>query len=147
VQRRRILAFLCLLAIIALRIEPQLLQLPFVSRQLLSAILYRWPETQAPGDWARYPTFLQQVRERTKEGDKIAVIIPTMKWDDGYSYAYYRATYFLAGRDVLPLITADDRPHMENFYAARYVIVWHRPLHPRMGEVVWQGEGGALLRH
>ncbi len=147
VQHRRVLAILGLFAIVALRIEPQLLQMPFVSRRTLSAILYRWPETQMPGDWMRFPRFLQQVRERTREGDTIAVIIPNMKWDDGYSYAYYRASYFLTGRRVLPLLTSDDRAHMENFYAARYILVWHRPIHPRMGEVVWKGEGGVLLRN
>ena len=146
-QPRRIAALLCLLAIAALRIEPQLMQLPFASRRPIRAILYRWPETQMPGDWLRYPRFLQQVRDRTQEGDTITVIIPRMKWDDGYSYAYYRASYFLTGRRVLPLLDADDRAHMENFYGSRYVMVWHRPTHPRMGEVVWKGEGGVLLRH
>jgi len=134
------------MAIVALRIEPQLLQMPFVSHRILSVILYRWPETQMPGDWLRFPRFLQEVRARTKEGDKIAVIIPTMKWDDGYSYAYYRSSYYLTGRDVLPLLTPDNQSHMENFYAAQYVIVWHRPVHPRMGSVVWEGEGGALVK-
>jgi hypothetical protein len=147
VQRRRVLALLAVCAIVALRIEPQLLQLPFVSRGTLSAILSRWPETQMPGDWLRYPRFLQQVQARTNEGDTIAVIIPTMKWDDGYSYAFYRASYFLTGRQVLPLITSDDRSHLENFRAARYIVVWHRPVHPGMGAVVWQGEGGVLLKH
>ncbi len=145
-QRRRVLALLALLTIVALRIEPQLLQMPFVSRRTLSAILYRWPETQMPGDWLRFPRFLQEVGARTKEGDRIAVIIPKMNWDDGYSYAYYRASYFLAGREVLPLITADGKSHMENFYGAQYVVVWHRPVHPRMGRVVWEGEGGALVK-
>ena len=46
-----------------------------------------------------------------------------------------------------PLLTADDKSHIENFYAANYVIVWHRPVHPRMGKVVWAGEGGVLLTH
>jgi hypothetical protein len=134
------------MAIVALRIEPQLLQMPFVSRRILSVVLYRWPETQMPGDWLRFPRFLEEVRARTKEGDKIAVIIPTMKWDDGYSYAYYRASYYLAGRDVLPLLNPENQSLMDNFYAAQYVIVWHRPVHPRMGTVVWEGEGGALVK-
>lgn len=120
--------------------------MPFVSHRVLGIILSRWPETQMPGDWLHFPRFLQEVRARTKEGDKIAVIIPAMKWDDGYSYAYYRSSYFLTGREVLPLLDPEDRPHMENFYNARYVIVWHRPTHPRMGRVVWEGEGGALVQ-
>ena len=142
-QARRVAALLAILAIIALRIEPQLLQLPFVSRQGLTSALLRWPD----GAWQQYPRFLQEVRARTNDGDTIAVIVPTMKWDDGYSYAYYRASYFLTGRQVLPLITSDDSSHFENFRAARYVAVWHRAIHPRMGEVVWRGEGGVLLKH
>jgi hypothetical protein len=138
-------AAIAFLTIVAIRIEPQLLQLPFAGTRTLSAILSRWPETQMPGDWLRYPRFLQQVEQRTQAGDTIAVIIPNMKWNDGYSYAYYRASYFLPGRRVLPLLDPDDRAHMENFYAANYVIVWHRPTHPRLGEVVWLGEGGVLL--
>jgi hypothetical protein len=144
--QRRLLALLALVLIVAVRIEPQLLQMPFVSHRILSVILYRWPETQMPGDWLRFPRFLEEVRARTRGGDKIGVIIPTMKWDDGYSYAYYRSSYYLTGRDVLPLLTAENQSHMENFYAAQYLIVWHRPVHPRMGTVVWQGEGGALVK-
>lgn len=142
-QRRRILALLCLFAIVALRIEPQLLQLPFIDRTSLVSALARL----ADGTWQQYPRFLQQVRARTREGDSITAIVPTMKWDDGYSYAYYRASYFLAGRQVLPLITSDDHFHPENFRAVRYVFVWRTPVDGRMGAVVWAGEGGVLLRH
>src|SRR5437773_12494083 len=120
--QRRILALVALLAIVALRIEPQLLQMPFVSHRILSIILDRWPETQMPGDWLRFPRFLSEVRARTEEGDKITVIIPAMKWDEGYSYAYYRSSYFLTGRVVLPLVDAEDHSHMDNFYAAEYVM-------------------------
>jgi len=140
---RRILAFLCLFAIVALRIEPQLLQLPFTNRQTLSAILRRWPD----GNWQQYPRFLQQVRAHTRGGDSVVIVVPMLKWDDGYSYAYYRASYFLAGREVLPLVTADDRPHPENIRAARYIAGWHMRRQPGLGEVVWEGEGGVLLRH
>jgi hypothetical protein len=142
-EPRRILAFLCLLAIVALRIEPQLLQLPFTNRRTLSAILTRWPD----GNWQQYPRFLREVRAHTRSGDSVVIVVPMLKWDDGYSYAYYRASYFLAGREVLPLVTADDRPHPENLRAARYIAGWHMTRQPGLGEVVWEGEGGVLLRH
>ena len=142
-MQRRYFAFLCLFAIVALRIEPQLLQLPFISRRPLTEMLLRLPDRE----WQQYPRFLQQVRAHTKDGDTIAVLVPALKWDDGYSYAYYRASYFLAGREVLPLITADDRSHPENLRAARYVAVWRRPANSGMGAMVWAGEGGVLLRH
>ena len=141
-QRRRILAFLSLFAIVALRIEPQLLQLPFVSRRPLTAVLLRWPD----GEWIQYPRFLRQVRAHTNDGDTITVIVPARKWDDGYSYAYYRASYFLAGRTVLPLVTSDDHMHPENFRAARYILAWQTQVDPRLGAIVWRGEGGVLLK-
>ena len=140
---RRVLAFLCLLAIVALRIEPQLLRVSFTNRRTLSSILRRWPD----GNWQQYPRFIQQVREHTRNGDSVVIVVPMLKWDDGYSYAYYRASYFLAGREVLPLVTADDRPHPENVRDARYIAGWHMTRPPGRAEVVWEGEGGVLLRH
>ena len=99
----------------------------------------------ADGGWFQYPLFLEGIREHTRDGDTIAIIVPWRKWDDGYSYAYYRASYFLAGRIVLPLVTEDDRVHPENFRAAQYVAAWHIR-RVGGGRVVWAGEGGVLLQ-
>jgi hypothetical protein len=140
---RRVLALLCLLAILAIRLEPRLMRLPFMDRKPISEMLTQYPDA----GWQPYPRFLEGVRARTRSGDSIAVIVPKMKWDDGYSYAYYRATYFLTGRTVLPLVTADDRPHPENFRDARYIAVWRTHLPPGPQTVVWSGHGGVLLRH
>jgi hypothetical protein len=138
---RRVLAFTCLLAIVALRIEPQLLRLPFSDRTAFAAGLTRYPDR----GWPQYPRFLEGVRAQTHDGDSIALIVPMMNWDGGYSYAYYRASYFLAGREVLPVLTADDQLHPENFRSARYIAAWHSRLPPGRS-VVWRGEGGELLR-
>ena len=142
VNVRRILAYLCLFAIVALRIEPQLLRLPFIDRTSFNRGLAQL----ADGEWWQYARFLEGVREHTRDGDKITVVVPALKWDDGYSYAYYRASYFLAGREVLPLVTDDDRRHPENFRAARYVAAWHMQRRAGVGRVVWEGEGGVLLQ-
>ena len=70
-----------------------------------------------------------------------------MNWNGGYADAYYRASYFLAGREVLPAVTWDDRPHPENVRAARYVAAWQLNVQPAgRGALVWRGEGGELLR-
>jgi hypothetical protein len=139
---RRILALLFLFAILALRIEPQFLRLPFLDRTPIRAALTRNPDWRSQ----QFPRFLEGVRARTRNGDVIAVVVPAMKWDDGYSYAYYRASYFLAGRQVLPLVTSDDRPHPENFQAAQYIAAFGTNLPQFHGMVVWAGDGGVLLR-
>lgn len=137
---RPALALLAFVAIVALRVEPQLLKLPFQDREPLARAFTGYADRL----WPQYPRFLEGVRAHTKAGDRVAVIVPSMRWDSGYSYAYYRASYFLSGREVLPLVMAGDVPHPENYRAAQYVAVWNAP--PPHGTVVWQGEGGVLLR-
>ncbi len=69
-----------------------------------------------------------------------------MNWNGGYADAYYRASYFLAGREVLPLVTSDDHLHPENLRRASFVAAW-RVNAPAAGRIVmWRGEGGELLR-
>ena len=138
---RRALTILCLAAIVALSVEARLLQLPFVDRAPYAQAMAIYPDRQWPG----YPRFLAGVREHTKPGDTIAVVVPAMGWDDGYSYAYYRASYFLTGREVLPLVTPENGRLRQNFYAATYVAAFDVRLRVP-ADVVWQGEHGALLR-
>ena len=71
--------------------------------------------------WNGYPQFLESVRARTKRGDTIALVVPNAGWDRGYAYAYYRASYFLAGREMLPVIDRDNVPQPQNLARAKYV--------------------------
>lgn len=139
---RRALALAALTVIVLLRLEPQLLRLPFINREFLARGLTAYPDRLAP----QYARFLRAVRDQTRDGDSIVIVVPMVRWDDGYAYAYYRASYFLAGREVLPLVTSDDRAHEDNFNAARYVAAWRWNVPPAKHEVVWRGEGGTLLR-
>jgi len=95
--------------------------------------------------WPDYPRFLEGVREHTQPGDTIAVIVPAMRWEAGYSYAFYRASYFLTGREVLPLMTPHDERLAENYRAAKYVAVFGVSLRAP-ADVVWHSGRGALLR-
>ena len=140
--RRRVLALLALTGIVLLRLEPQLLRLPFINREPLARGFTAYPDRLAP----EYARFLQAVRDRTRSGDSVVMVVPMVRWDDGYAYAYYRASYFLAGREVLPLITSDDRAHQENYDAARYVAAWRWNVPSARHQIVWRGEGGTLLR-
>ena len=114
---RRALALIALLAIVALRLEPQLLRFSFIDRGPIGRGMTVYPDRGVE----QFPRFLQAVRERTRNGDSIVVVVPMMRWDDGYSYAYYRASYFLTGREVLPLITPENEKLPQNFRAARYL--------------------------
>ena len=143
VNLRRILAYLCLFAIVALRIEPQLLRLPFIDRTSFNRGLTQL----ADGEWWQYARFLEGVREHTRDGDKITVVVPALKWDDGYSYAYYRASYFLSGREVLPLVTRQDKPVLDNFRRAKFIAVWQKRVSDDTRHVVWSGHHGVLLGH
>jgi len=133
----------CLVAIVGLRVNPFLLQLPFIDRTALAEEKRMYPDRR----WPLYPRFLDRVRETTKDGDAIALMFPIMNWNGGYSDAYYRASYFLAGREVLPLLTWDERFHPENLHQARYIAAWAVNVQPRDTSVVWRAEGGQLLRH
>ena len=70
--KRRVLALLALTAIVLLRLEPQLLRLPFINREFLARGLTAYPDRLAP----QYPRFLQAVRERTANGDSIVIVVP-----------------------------------------------------------------------
>jgi hypothetical protein len=141
VNLRRALTVLCLAAIVVMSIEGRMLQLPFISR----AAAVREMVTDTDRAWPDYPGFLEGVREHTKPGDSIALILPTMSWERGYFYGYYRASYFLAGREVLPLVEAGDRRLPQNFHDAKYIAVFGvRLRHP--ADVMWRSGRGALLR-
>ncbi len=138
---RQVLALLIVLAIFALRIDRRILLLPFLDREPISTAL----EQRADRLWPEFPRFIAGVRERTQNGDTIALVVPTLNWDKGYSYAYYRASYLLAGREVLPLAMDDGRLELLNFRRAKYIAAFGRFPPSHLTEV-WSGEGGTLLR-
>lgn len=138
---RRALTILCLAVIVVLSVDARLLQMPFVHRRPYERALATLPDRL----WPQYPRFLEGVRAHTNAGDTIAIVVPSMGWDSGYSYAFYRASYFLPGREVLPLVDRESRRIPENFRAARYVAAFGVRLRAP-GEVVWAGDGGTLVR-
>ena len=102
--------------------------------------IYR-PDRRTPD----YPAFLAEVARRTEPDQSIAVVVPMRHWNGGYSYAYYRASYFLAGRRVVPIVDENDRLHPERLQEADFIAVWRVPEFAGP-DVVWQGHGGTLFR-
>ena len=141
-QFRRVIAAAALIALLAFRIEVQLWNFLFVDRKAVGPYF----ANQADHTWSEYVRFVEGVGEHTPAGAKIAFVVPTMTWDSGYSYAYYRASYFLPQREVLPLVWSDDSHRTENLAAAEYLGLWRVKAPSAPGRVVWQGEGGALLK-
>ena len=138
---QRLLALLVLVALVVVRIEPRLLRVPFQRAQFA-----RYYISAADRLWPQYPQFLEGVRAHTQDGDSIAIVVPTLEWNRGYMYAYYRASYLLAGREVLPLADADNHLQLLNFRNARYVAVWNTSMPQAHFTTVWRGDGGVLLR-
>ena len=140
---RPLLSAACLAALIAVSVRFQLLTLPFVNRAPIERAMTILPDR---GAWSPdYPKFLEAVRERTARGDSIALMVPARSWESGYAYAYYRASYFLAGRTVLPVMLPNDRRLPENLNRSHYVAFWPGKA-PAGANVVFAGFRGALVR-
>ena len=139
---RRVLSIVAFAAIVVAGIDPYLLRVPFYDRAALAMAFDRY----ADRSWQQYAQFLRDVREQTQPGQRIAVLVPATTWDSGYSYAYYRASYFLAGREVLPLFDDADRAHPENLSRADLVAAWRARVPPTHRKLVWRGDGGVLVR-
>lgn len=140
---RGYIALAIFVALALLSIDPILIRWGFFERAKVHQLLTIAPDR----GWGEYPKFLDDVRAHTQPGDSIAIIVPTMRWDDGYSYAFYRASYYLSGREVLPVVTEHDVVHAQNFARAKYVAAWRRNVRDATRHVVWTGDNGALLEH
>jgi len=137
---RRALSIVAFAAIVVAGIDPRLLSMPFYDRAALAEAF------NPDRSWQQYARFLRDVREQTQPGQRIAVLVPATTWDGGYSYAYYRASYFLAGREVLPLFDDADRAHPENLRRADLVAAWRARVPATHRTLVWRGDGGVLVR-
>src|SRR6266852_4020510 len=138
------LALLLLVAIVLLSITPGFFRVMLTNRSAAQRMFTAYPDRPW---YPEFPAFLEEVRAHTQRGDSIALVVPAMLWDNNYSYAYYRASYFLTGREVLPLVRRDDSPIPENFMRAKYIAVWRRGVKDSTRHVVWAGRGGVLLGH
>ena len=86
------------------------------------------------------------VREHTRAGDRIAIVLPFTHWQGGYAYAFTRSTYVLAGRTTIPLVGEEDQSLMDNLRTADYLACWRAAPPPVNGTLVWRDANGALIR-
>jgi hypothetical protein len=122
---------------------------PFYVRALVGAgtpspqLLTELPYRKLPG-WRE---LLLGADLRTPPGARIAIWLPFHQWEGGYGYGYYRASYLLPGKQVVPLLVpGEDRDAPGNIAQADYVLCWRAQ--PRLPgfTIIWQSPDGALLR-
>ena len=139
---RRRAAILCLCAIVISRIRIDFLWRPFFDFQAMRTEYSRWADW-----WPQYPPFLDEIRAHTHSGDSIIIITPAMSWNVGYAYAFFRGSYYLTGRSLLPYISYEKIVHPENVRAVQYVAVYRTSAPPGSGtNVLWRGKFGELLK-
>lgn len=91
-------------------------------------------------DTRDYAVFLHEVAAHTQPGETILLVAP---W---YEYPFYRASYLLPDRRVIPLLERDERPRPERLRDASTVAVWRMPKPEGSFVTVWSGAEGMLLR-
>src|ERR1041384_4533937 len=99
---RRRVAIACFIVTAVVAANPTLLRFPFSDRARLARSLEA--VTDPRGYYPGYRLFMRDVRDSTKSGDTIAIVVPFRSWDDGYAHPFLRASYLLAGRQVIPII-------------------------------------------
>lgn len=113
----------------------------YTDRDRLGSFLRALPDSRTPS----YPQFLDQVRQHTSPGDSVAILVPMRYWNEGYAYAYFRASYLLADRKVVPLVDANDRLLLNRLDSVDYVAAWRQPAALGSFREVWKGPEGILL--
>ncbi len=113
----------------------------------ITSLRARWtelPYRKTPG----FRSAIAEIGQRTPRGARILLWTPHHTWEGGYEYAFRRAQYLLAGRDVLPLLVErQDAFDARNAKAAQFIACWPQcpPTPPGFAEV-WRGDSGTLLR-
>jgi len=114
----------------------------FAGRAGFAVHLEAWPDRRAPG----YRELLEEADRRLPASARVAVLYSPREWAEGYSYAYYRAQYFLAGRIVIPLAWT-DRARFERLEEAEYVVAYRSTLPQGAAwESLFSTPEGAILR-
>jgi hypothetical protein len=138
----RLLAAIAFAAIVIGSIEPFYLRIFFADGEHMRQSMTELPYRKLPG----FRRFITGVDAHTPPGARIAIWIPYAGWDGGYGYGYYRAPFFLTGKQVVPLqVPFVDKPAPENVALADYVAAWHGAPAISGFVPIWSDEDGVLL--
>jgi hypothetical protein len=130
-----------LVALAYVGLQPFYARFVVVDRAPWAAMLAEFPDRRFPG----YLDLLQRAADVVPHDAAVAVVFPTLEWHRGYSYAYFRAQYFLPGRRVVPLgWPTGARP--ERLAEAEWVVAFGTPLPDGAWTVVAEVPDGRVAR-
>ena len=125
------------------------------SFQTLYLDIWRRDAAQMRAQWTELPyrklpglrQLLVEADRRTPQGARILLATPHKPGEGGYRYAYARALYILAGRELVPLLdpTSEKRVPLR-LESVDYIACWGDCAAPRGFAVIWKSNDGALLR-
>lgn len=138
---RVVAAVLLFAALVGVGLRPYYARFLLSGREQWGRYLEEFPDRRAPG----YAELLRAADGLIPSGARVAVVFPTLDWPRGYSYAYYRAQYLLAGRVVVPL-SWFDRPRPERIAEAEYVVVYRTAAPAGRWDVLFENGDGAIAR-
>lgn len=130
-----------LAALAYIGLQPVYAQFLIVDRRPWAEMLSKFPDRRTPA----YADLVRKAAETIPEGASVAVLYSTLDWHRGYSYAYFRAQYFLPGRVVIPLgWPTGSRP--ERIEEATWAIVYGTGAPDGHWTVMLQMPDGQLLQ-
>jgi hypothetical protein len=110
----QIAAYLVLAMLVIGGFEPYYVRIFGVDATRTRAAMTELPYRKLPG----LRRLLLDVDRSTPPGAKIAIALPFRDWEGGYGYGYYRSSFLLPGKQVVPLLPP------QNLRFADYVAVW-----------------------
>jgi len=138
----RIAAYAVLAMLVIGGFEPYYVRVLGADAARTRAAMTELPYRKLPG----FRRLLVDADRSTPRGARIAIALPYAEWEGGYGYGYYRASFLLPGKQVVPLLPPS------NLRFADYVLAWHaRPADvdalQRRGFVpLWTTGDGTLLK-
>ncbi len=123
--------------------QPFYLRIFAIDRAREGAVFAELPFQKMPG----LKSFLEGVGAHTRPHARIAIWVPFRQWEGGYGYAYYRASYLLPGKQVVPLLALhEDRVAFSNLSQADYLASFGERIDAPGFESCWQDAHGMLLK-
>ena len=123
---RLVLAGVVFLILAAGSFQPFYWRMFGIDRAAMRAYRTELPYRQLPG----FHQFLLEVREQTKEGERIALLVPR-PLVPSYEFIFERAAYLLYGRNLLPISAASKGDVIAGYRvdatAPHFTKVWKSP--------------------